>query len=160
MWEERPFYHEAGWQWWGTSRSSLLCRPAPCFSGTPLSPSRGSLRAATAYFRAFSGKSPPPPFPQPTTSPTTATTSQAPRSPRASPCPTPTQKGQVLQEEARASWVPYLATGKNPDLREARGLDLPPLLGVWGTAPAHPVSNLPSPQPPHPEFICLQPVHK
>lgn len=58
-----PFYHKAGWQWWGTSRSSLLCRPAPCFSGTPLSPSRGSLRAATAYFMAFSGKSPPD-FPQ------------------------------------------------------------------------------------------------
>lgn len=26
-------------------QESLLCRPAPCFSGTPLSPSRGNLRA-------------------------------------------------------------------------------------------------------------------
>lgn len=46
--------------------------------------------------------------------------------------PPPTQRCQVFQEEDRATWVPDLATGKNPSLGEARGLDLPFLLESEG----------------------------
>lgn len=122
----------------------LLCRPAPCFSGTPFSPSRGSLRAARACCGAFGDKSPPN-FPQDATFPTTAATSHAPSSPRASPSPTPnpTQRCQVFQEEDRATWVSDLATGKNPSLGEARGLDLPLLLESEG----QPWPTLSSPYP-------------
>uniref|UniRef100_A0A8D1WKS4 PX domain-containing protein n=1 Tax=Sus scrofa TaxID=9823 RepID=A0A8D1WKS4_PIG len=71
----------SSWRSW----SSNMQRPAPCFCGTPLSSSKGSLRA-TGVCSGASRDEPPSP-------PTTGATSQAPRPLGAGPTPCPQVPG-------------------------------------------------------------------